>query len=98
MCLLWEITMNYSEEQLRTYHALKHAADQMCRNLYQQKLAEHKKRSKKPLPFSPTTSPEVDMLIKAMSDVLSRKLDCESAMALVHEYDVMKQRFMEVTL
>lgn len=81
--------IQYTETQLRTYNALKVAAEKISSNNYAAAVKANK--GKPPKKVSPSF--EARELTDAMSKVLSGEMDCEYAMYLINQYDTMKQRF-----
>lgn len=89
----------YTPQQLQAYNALKIAAERMGRNGYAAEVARRGftsaqalawiQRHKRSL-YIPTG--EHCAVVEAMSKVLSGEMSPEEAMALLHQYDVMKQR------
>lgn len=77
------------QRSAQVYHALRVAAERMGWNNYKSQLMEHTKagRSRNTFRYNPT--PEHRMLIEAMGDLNKSDDEC---MALLHEYDFMKQR------
>lgn len=89
----------YTPQQIQAYNALRKAAERMGANGY---LAEMRRRKMTPGQaldwitrnkrsiYTPTG--EHVAVIEAMSKVLSGEMTPEEAMALLYQYDVMKQR------
>lgn len=85
---------NYTEEQERTYRALQIAAERIGQNNYQSGLYRvtqigHSKHNI----IGYRITEEHKAIIEAMPKVLAGTMSCESAMALLHTYGAMEQRF-----
>ncbi len=76
-------------KQIQTYNALEKASYKIGWNNYQKQLKGRKKIKQV------IVSEEQNKLIQAMPKVLSGELKCEEAMALLHGYDNLKERFGE---
>lgn len=99
--------MKYTSQQLQAYNALRIAAERMGANGYAAEVRKiqkrnprwsltdilnHQTRTKRSI-YTPTG--EHCAVIESMSKVLSGEIDPEEAMALLNQYDVMKQRIGE---
>lgn len=88
-----------SDPRIQAYRALQAASERMGRATWAARVAKHgyKKASKfvagRPADTSDVTD-EHRAVCKAMGDVLAGTISPESAMALLHEYDVLKQRLV----
>lgn len=80
--------MTYSESQLRTYRALQTAANRIGSNNYRAGLYKPSRKG-----YSITA--EHAAVVDAMPKVLSGELTPDQGMALLHDYDVMKQRLRD---
>lgn len=72
-----------------TRSALLAAADQIGWNEYRRQLADHTKRGRSPKTFRMIPTSEHEGIIRALDEDWSD----DDAMALLHSYDAMKQRF-----
>ncbi len=81
------------EIQIKQVHdALKIAAERIGANNYKIQCAQYLKVHKSLSLFRFTVTPEHAELVKAMGDLYSDKITPEDAMALLWQYDTMKQR------
>ncbi len=70
----------------RAYRALAHAADRMGKSGHRaHAVSKYRKQ-----PYTPTA--EHSAIIKAMPALLAGEISPEEAMAMLHEYDTLKQR------
>jgi len=82
--------------QLSAYAALSKAADRMGRNGFRSEVKRRKltiyeaSQPRKTALYQPTQAHRD--VIKAMADVMTESITPEQAMAVLHEYDVLKQR------
>jgi hypothetical protein len=90
---------NYTSQQLQAHNALKKAAERMGANGYAAEVARLGLTSSQALAwitrnkrslYIPTG--EHVTVVEAMPKVLAGEMTPEEAMALLHQYDVMKQR------
>jgi hypothetical protein len=76
----------YNQDSLRAYKALSHAAEQIGKSNYRRGLYKKKGYS---------ITPEHQMLVEAMPQVLAGEISVEEAMALLHLPEVERQRFFK---
>jgi len=77
---------NYSRDQLRAYRALRHAAEQIGREM-------HRRGVYKPRKGGYTITDNHKRIIEAMPSVLQGRMSPEEAVAIVTECEVMNERF-----
>jgi hypothetical protein len=73
----------------QAYNALKIAAERLGANNYRAQLAEHTKAGRLRSTFRFHVTPEHAAIVAAMGN---KSMDDHTAMAMLHEYDTMKQR------
>lgn len=82
----------WTPQQIQAHRALMKAAEKMGWNNYQAGLAAHVRKGRKKHTYRYTPTEEHERVIKASSDVLKGRITPEQAMAMLHEYDIFKQR------
>jgi hypothetical protein len=81
------------ENQIKqVYNALKVAGEKIGYHNYLLQLTEYKKTHKSVKNFRCTVTPEHKEIVDAMGKVLNETMTPEDAMALLWQYDTMKQR------
>lgn len=75
------------------YNALRNAADKIGTNNYRSQIQKHKNKGRAVSTFKFRVTPAHAQVIDAMPKVLSGVLSVECAMAILHEHDVMEERF-----
>lgn len=84
----------YSDAQLRAYRALQKAGERIGLNNYRS--GRYKIRYRHGVPIGGyTITPEHQEIVDAMPKVLSGEITPEEAMALLWQYDTMRQRLGE---
>lgn len=78
--------------RIRAYRALGKAADRIGLSNYRRGMDAWRRAGKHPLRYRPYVSEAHRRVIDAMSDVLGGRISVEEAMAILHEYDVEKER------
>ena len=86
----------YTDKQLQVHRALMHASEKMGWNNYNQGLKNHVKCGRKTHTYRYIPTEEHERIIKATSDVLKGTITPDQAMAMLHEYDIFKQRYPDV--
>ena len=82
-----------NENQIKqAYGALKIASERIGDNNYNHQMALWKKTHKSIKNFKFTVTPEHKEIVNAMGNVLNGSITPEDAMALLWQYDTMKQR------
>lgn len=81
--------MDSQEQRDQTYRALQIAAERIGANNYRAGVGVIRKGGRV-VGFNPT--PEHRQVVAAMPKVLTGEMDVNTAMAMLHEHDVMQQR------
>jgi len=76
----------------QAYSALSKAADKMGTKNYRKQMAAHKKKGRRASTFKFSVTSAHGKVIDAMPKVLRGTISVESAMAILHEHDVMEER------
>lgn len=77
----------------QAYTALRKAADKMGAKNYRTQMAAHKKKGRRASTFKFRVTPAQGKVVDAMPKVLRGRISVERAMAILHEHDVMEERF-----